>query len=146
MPQQESDMNHYLEAEAIMKALAKHFNEDEEYWGMIGLLHDVDWALTKDDWTQHTVKAEELLKEKGFDKEMQNIFKQIYARDQKLVMYVQHVIEKANIVKGSKKNGSGVSIGRAEQILGVNQWVVMSFVDKTRMADVDDDIIDIKKR
>jgi len=67
MPQQESDMNHYLETEAIMKALAKHFNEDEEYWAMIGLLHDVDWALTKDNWAEHTVKAEQILKEKGFD-------------------------------------------------------------------------------
>lgn len=69
MPQEESDMNHYLETEAIMKALAKHFNEDEEYWGMIGLLHDVDWALTRDNWAEHTVKAEEILKEKGFDDE-----------------------------------------------------------------------------
>lgn len=69
MPQQESDMNHYLETEAIMKALAKHFGEDEEYWGMIGLLHDVDWALTRDNWEEHTVKAEEILKEKGFDDE-----------------------------------------------------------------------------
>jgi len=31
MPQQESDMNHYLETEAIMRALARHFKEDEEY-------------------------------------------------------------------------------------------------------------------
>ena len=67
MPQQESDMNHYLETEAIMRALARHFHEDEEYWGMIGLLHDVDWALTKDNWAEHTVKAEKILKEKGFD-------------------------------------------------------------------------------
>ncbi len=69
MPQEESDMNHYLETEAIMKALARHFEEDEEYWGMIGLLHDVDWSLTKDDWSEHTLKAEKLLKEKGFDDE-----------------------------------------------------------------------------
>ena len=69
MPQEQSDMNHYLETEAIMRALARHFGEDEEYWGMIGLLHDVDWALTKNNWAEHTVKAEELLKEKGFDDE-----------------------------------------------------------------------------
>lgn len=67
MPQEASDLNHYLETEVIMKALAKHFGEDEEYWGMLGLLHDVDWSLTKGDWSQHTIKAEEILKEKGFD-------------------------------------------------------------------------------
>ena len=60
-------MNHYLETEAIMKALAKRFGEDVEYWGMIGLLHDVDWALTREDWKNHCIKAAEMLKQKGFD-------------------------------------------------------------------------------
>jgi len=69
MPQAESDMNHYLESEAIMRALAEKFGEDVEYWGMLGLLHDIDWALTKDNWEEHVSKAEELLKEKGFDDE-----------------------------------------------------------------------------
>lgn len=67
MPQSNSDMNHYLETEAIMRALAKKFNEDVEYWGMLGLLHDVDWALTKEDCSQHCIKAVEILKENGFD-------------------------------------------------------------------------------
>jgi len=67
MNQQESDMNHYLETEAIMKALAKKFGENVEYWGMLGLLHDVDWALTKNDWKDHCTKAVEILKQKGFD-------------------------------------------------------------------------------
>jgi hypothetical protein len=60
-------MNHYLETEAIMKALAKRFGEDVEYWGMIGLLHDVDWALTRDDLKEHCIKTVEILKQKGFD-------------------------------------------------------------------------------
>lgn len=67
MEQQDSDMNHYLETEAIMRALAQRFGEDADYWGMVGLLHDVDWALTRDDWKEHCVKAEGILKEKGFD-------------------------------------------------------------------------------
>ncbi len=67
MPQKESDMNHYLESEAIMRKLAEKFGEDVEYWGMLGLLHDVDWALTRENWQEHCVKAEEMLKEKGFD-------------------------------------------------------------------------------
>jgi len=69
MPQAESDMNHYIETEAIMKGLAKHFGEDEEYWGMLGLLHDVDWSLTKEDWSQHTLKARDILEKQGFDEE-----------------------------------------------------------------------------
>ena len=69
MPQETSDMNHYLETEAIMRALAERFNEDKEYWGMLGLLHDVDWSLTKNNWEEHASKAKEILKEKGFDEE-----------------------------------------------------------------------------
>lgn len=69
MTQEEADINHYLETEAIMRALGKKFGADINYWGMIGLLYDIDWSLTKKDWTEHCIKAEELLNEKGFDKE-----------------------------------------------------------------------------
>lgn len=69
MPQAEADWNHYLETESIMRDLAEKFGEDKEYWGMLGLLHDVDWSLTKNKWEEHCLKAEEILKEKGFDDE-----------------------------------------------------------------------------
>jgi putative nucleotidyltransferase with HDIG domain len=69
LPQKESDMNHYLESEEIMRKLAERFGEDRQYWGILGLLHDIDWALTRDDWKEHCVLAEKMLKEKGFDEE-----------------------------------------------------------------------------
>jgi len=65
--QKESDMNHYLESEAIMRALASHFDEDVEYWGMLGLLHDVDWALTRENPSEHLSKSADILKEADFD-------------------------------------------------------------------------------
>ena len=37
MPQTDADMNHYLEAEAIMKELAVKLNQDAEYW--LSLIH-----------------------------------------------------------------------------------------------------------
>lgn len=67
--QKESDWNHYLESEAIMKELAVRLNEDVEYWGMLGLLHDVDWGLTRESWHEHCIIAEKILREKGFDNE-----------------------------------------------------------------------------
>ncbi|MBU2509670.1 HD domain-containing protein, partial [Patescibacteria group bacterium] len=39
---------HSRETEVIMRALAKHFGEDEELWGLTGLLHDLDMEETKD--------------------------------------------------------------------------------------------------
>lgn len=67
MPNGNFEMNHYLESEAIMRNLAKRFNEDEEYWGMLGLLHDVDWGLTKNNQETHLTLAPEILKKEGFD-------------------------------------------------------------------------------
>lgn len=69
MPQTEADMNHYLESEAIMREIAIKLNQDPEYWGMLGLLHDLDWALTRDNVSEHCIKAKEILKKQGFDDE-----------------------------------------------------------------------------
>ncbi len=56
---------HLRETEVFMRALAKKFSEDEKKWGIIGLLHDIDWDLTKNNSTEHCVKAQEILKETG---------------------------------------------------------------------------------
>jgi lysyl-tRNA synthetase class 2 len=56
---------HYIETEAIMRALAKHFGEDEEKWGIIGLLHDIDWELTKNNTERHCLDCVNILKEAG---------------------------------------------------------------------------------
>ena len=56
---------HLLESEAIMKALARRLGEDEEKWGIIGLLHDIDWDITKNDLEQHCIKAQEILRQAG---------------------------------------------------------------------------------
>lgn len=56
---------HLLESEAIMRATAKHLGENEEEWGIIGFLHDIDWDLTKENQTEHCVKAAEILRSAG---------------------------------------------------------------------------------
>lgn len=72
-PQVKSDFNHYLESEAILRELASRLDEDVEYFGMLGLLHDVDWAMTKEDSKKHLTKAPEILKKAGFDDEFISI-------------------------------------------------------------------------
>ncbi len=56
---------HLYESEAIMRALARHFHEDEEQWGIIGLLHDIDWELTKANTKQHCITCVDILKNHG---------------------------------------------------------------------------------
>jgi len=63
----ERDIIHYLESEAVMRELAKKLGEDIEYWGTLGLVHDIDWGRTKDNVQTHLTKAPTFLKESGFD-------------------------------------------------------------------------------
>jgi len=57
--------NHCLAVEAVMRRLARHFGEDEELWGLAGLLHDIDYEYTKDNWDLHSIEGARILEEKG---------------------------------------------------------------------------------
>lgn len=56
---------HCRESEVIMRALARHFGENEESWGILGLLHDIDWEETKTDTKKHCIRCSEILKGNG---------------------------------------------------------------------------------
>lgn len=59
---------HMLAVEAAMRAYAKHFGEDEEQWGLVGLLHDFDYEKFPD-VTQngHPNTGAPILREHGCD-------------------------------------------------------------------------------
>lgn len=54
---------HSRESEVFMRALARRFGENEELWGIAGLLHDIDWDQVKADPAQHCVKCRQFLKD-----------------------------------------------------------------------------------
>ncbi|MBW1778812.1 MAG: HDIG domain-containing protein [Deltaproteobacteria bacterium] len=64
--QSESLIKHALAVEGVMRHFARKFNEDEEKWGVIGLVHDLDYERFPD---QHCRKTEELLREAGWPDE-----------------------------------------------------------------------------
>lgn len=57
-------IQHALTVEGAMKWFAKElgYGDDEEFWGIVGLLHDIDFEQYPD---QHCIKAPELLREAG---------------------------------------------------------------------------------
>lgn len=62
-------VKHSLATEAIMRALARHFEEDEELWGMTGLLHDLDLEIVGDDMSTHGQVTADLLGKTCFPQE-----------------------------------------------------------------------------
>lgn len=60
-------LKHSLAVEAIMRALAVHFKEDAEQWGLAGLLHDIDYDRTADDPSKHSIIGAQILEDIGVD-------------------------------------------------------------------------------
>lgn len=146
-PQTQADMNHYLESEAVMRELASKLGEDPDYYGMLGLLHDIDWALTKDNAKEHLTKAPEILKQAGFDDEfIETVLSHGYGfeelpelKDKKRIEKIQHALAASETLTGlihayALMRGSKVSDMQAK---GLKK----KFKDKTFAAKVDRNII-----
>ena len=63
-------VKHMLATEAIMRSLARRFGQDEDRWGLAGLLHDVDVEITGGDMTKHSKVGGEMLRALGVDDEI----------------------------------------------------------------------------
>ncbi|HIP56536.1 MAG TPA: HDIG domain-containing protein, partial [Ignisphaera aggregans] len=54
-------IKHCIAVEAIMRRLATRLNQDAELWGLIGLLHDIDYDITNRDPKRHGLEALKIL-------------------------------------------------------------------------------------
>ena len=66
----ENLIKHMLATEAVMRALARRLGEDEEVWGLTGLLHDIDVELTEGDMSAHSRLGADLTREMGASEDM----------------------------------------------------------------------------
>jgi len=62
----DSLIKHALAVEGVMRYFARKRGEDEEKWGVIGLVHDLDYEQFPE---EHCKKSEEILKEKDWPEE-----------------------------------------------------------------------------
>ncbi|MDY0356489.1 MAG: HDIG domain-containing protein [Sedimentisphaerales bacterium] len=61
--QNEALIKHALSVEAVMRYWARKMGQDEEMWGLIGLVHDLDYEQFPE---QHCHKSAEILREQGW--------------------------------------------------------------------------------
>ena len=59
-------IKHALIVEGVMKYFARKlgYGDEEEFWGLVGLLHDLDFEKYPE---QHCIKGQELMRERGLD-------------------------------------------------------------------------------
>ena len=62
----ESLLKHAYSVEGVMRYMARKMGEDEEKWGIVGLMHDLDYERFPE---QHCEKSQEILKERGWPEE-----------------------------------------------------------------------------
>lgn len=63
-------IKHMLATEAVMRGLARKFKQDEEKWGIAGLLHDIDYEKTVNSPEKHSLIGAKMLEELGYDKDI----------------------------------------------------------------------------
>lgn len=100
------NLAHSRESEVIMRALARYLGQDEEYWGILGLLHDVDWEYGED---EHCKKCREILASADFDNEfIETVISHGYGFncaggeliDKKRTTKIQHLLAAAETITG----------------------------------------------
>ncbi|MFA5570006.1 MAG: HDIG domain-containing metalloprotein [Sphaerochaetaceae bacterium] len=62
----ENLLRHSLSVEAVMRRFAQELGYDEDFWGNVGLLHDIDYELYPD---EHLQKAPQMLKDANVDEQ-----------------------------------------------------------------------------
>lgn len=59
----DKNIKHCIAVEAVMRSLARRLDEDVELWGLVGLLHDVDYELVGKDLSKHGLLSLEILRD-----------------------------------------------------------------------------------
>jgi putative nucleotidyltransferase with HDIG domain len=93
--QNQNLIKHSLAVEAVMKALARYFQENKEKWGLTGLLHDIDYEKTKGDANQHSLIGAKMLEDLNIESE---ICQAVKVHNQTHGILPQTLLEKALFV------------------------------------------------
>jgi predicted hydrolase (HD superfamily) len=106
---------HMRESEVVMRKLANYFNADAEFWGIAGLLHDLDLDKLGLDYTFHGYTTVEMLREEGY--EIPELFDAIIAHTE-------------GVTSAKRKTNFDIILAAAENITGIITAYVLILPDK----------------
>ncbi|MFC1691805.1 hypothetical protein ACFL0W_06525 [Nanoarchaeota archaeon] len=118
---------------ALSKILIRTEEQKKLVKKIIKSLQDSEGFLRKNDF-------------KAYRENIQSIFSIISKEDSRLKLFIQQVVNQAQINKGGKLHEHGISIARASQMLGLSRWELMSYIGKTSYGEVEEDIQNVKNR
>ncbi|MBI2541500.1 hypothetical protein HYV80_02215 [Candidatus Woesearchaeota archaeon] len=81
-----------------------------------------------------------------FRRSIKSFFGFIRTIDGKINLYINEVINQAQIKKGCKLCEHGISIARSAEILGISQWELMHYIGKTTYIDSFSEPVNVSKR
>ncbi len=117
---------------ALSKIVQRCCEQGISYSSVISLLENAKDSLKKEDF-------------RSYNSSIQNVFKFITKIDSRLKLYIQEVITKAKIKKGSKLHEHGLSIARTAEILGISQWELTDYISKVSYEPVKE-AVNVKER
>lgn len=74
-------------------------------------------------------------REKQYRRIINGLFSFIGKEDERLRLFIEHVIDQAQIKKGSKLYEHGISIAQAAEVLSISQYELMNYIGKTRLPE-----------
>ena len=138
--QSPSLIKHALAVEGVMKYFAQENNENKEYWGIVGLLHDIDYEMYPD---QHCQKCKEILANAGYNEEFINsVVSHGYGlvSDVKPEHYMEKVLFATDELTGLITAAALMRPSKSVMDIEVKS-VKKKFKDKAFAASIDSDII-----
>lgn len=95
-------IKHCLASEAVLRAIAKGLDEDEEMWAMAGLLHDLDVEITDADLGKHGLESVTILGKEGVNEEIIEAIKlhNELAHDEKRSTSFHHALAAGETITG----------------------------------------------
>ena len=103
---------------AIAKIAQRCIETNTNYPNFAPLMKSAGNSLAQDDFV-------------GYRAAIKSLFNMISGVDKSIKLYVQEVLDKARLKKGSKIAEHGLSIARAADLMGLSQWELMDYVGKT---------------